>query len=354
MNKYRNTFHRLAIGTLALASVFVNVGWAQAAQLSAASLSLSDPRPSQTSTYTITASGFTTATNIGCIEVDLGSSSDGTGSPAGLNTASSAFSSQTITATGTWAVNNTQSAAHKLRLTNATPVAPQTGSRTAVWSGVTNGSTSGTGYFGVFKTYTDDTCTTAVDTVTVQFIYTDGQQVTITVDPSLTFSVAGVASAQTVNGSTTNSTTSSTTIPLAPTLGTNSVAAQTITVSTNAGSGYTVYIRYTGQPASGSNDVDDLGGDGSPTPNSTPVAFTAAGTEAFGYTTEDTTLGTGTAGRFGSGNWAAFSTSNAEVAYNAAAVANQATKVGFQTGISTGTASGSYTSTVIYTCTPVF
>lgn len=328
------------------------VGIAHAATLTSASLSLSDSRPSQTAQYTMKVSGLTTGTSIGCIELDMGTAADGSGTVTSLSTSSSTFVSQSITASGTWAADNTQSASQKLRMTNATPVAPQSGSQTAVWGAITNGNTADTSYFGVFKTYTDNTCATPVDSVTVQFVYTAGQAVSLTVDPTLTFSVAGTSSGASCNGATSNVTTTNGTIPLGtPTVSANKIGVQNLTVTTNAGSGYSVYTRYTAKPTSGSNTIADHSGS-----NTSPTAFPSAGTEAFGYTTNDSSLGTGTANRFTStpNVWAAFTTTNAEVAYNGAAVSNQTTCVGQQVGISGTTPAGSYTTTVIYTATPVY
>jgi trimeric autotransporter adhesin len=323
------------------------------AALSSTSVGLSDSRPSQTSQYTITSSGFNTGQTIGCIELDIGTASDGTGSVSGLDTSGSTFVSQSITASGTWTVSNAQSASHKLRLTNSTPVAPQSGSQTAVWGAVVNGSTADTGYFGVITTYTTNSCATPVDTTTVQFIYTNGQSVSLSVDPSIAFTVAGTSSGASCNGATSNATTTATTIPLGTvTTSTNKIGVQNLTVTTNAGNGYTIYTRYTAKPTAGSFTIDDHTGS-----NGTPTAFSAAGTEAFGYTTNDSSLGTGTPTRFtssGGNKWAAFTTSNAEIAYSAASVANETTCVGQQSGVSGTTEPGTYTTTVIYTATPVF
>jgi hypothetical protein len=136
-----------------------------------------------------------------------------------------------------------------------------------------------------------------------------------------------------------------------PTASQNKITAQDLTVATNAGSGYTIFTRYTGQLTSGSNTIADHTGT-----NAAPTAFSAAGTASFGYTTDDATLGTGTAARFTSGGakWAALTTSNLEVAYSNVAVASTTHCVGYQVGISSTTAAGTYTSTVIYTATPVF
>lgn len=332
---------------------------AYAATLTSASVRLGDSRPGQTTTYTLGASGFSTGQTIGCIEMDFGSAVDGTGSIAGMNTASSTFSSQSVTATGTWAVDNSQSAAHKVRLTNATPVAPQAGAQTAVWGSIVNGSTANTPYYAVITTYTTNSCATPSDSVTVQFIYTDGQAASVNVDGTLTFSVAGFTGngVATVSGAViTNSlATTATTIPFGTaTSGANRIAAQDLSVATNAGSGYTVYIRGagTGILTNGTGaTIDPL----ATFTNTSPGAFSAAGTEAFGYTTEDGVLGTGTTTRFsGSNKWAALSTTNSEIIYNAAATGTQTTRVGYQVGVSSTTDPGAYNATVIYTATPLY
>lgn len=325
----------------------------EAAALTTASLALGDSRPSQVAQYTMSAGGFSTGTTIGCIEVDMGTASDGTGSVAGLSTGSSTFVSQSITASGTWTVSNTASADHKLRLTNATPVAPQAGTQTAVWGAVTNGSTVDTGYFAVLRTFTTSACTTSVDTVTVQFIYTAGQTVTLSVDPSFAFTVSGTSSGATCNGATSNVTTTSTTVPLGtPTVVTNSIGVQNLTITTNSGNGYTINARYTGPLANGANTIDSHTGS-----NAAPTVFSAAGTEAYGYTSNDPTLGTAAVDRFtsaGGNKWAAFTTTNAEVAYSATGVTSEVTCLGHQAGVSGTTPSGLYTTTAIYTATPLY
>jgi hypothetical protein len=246
-----------------------------------------------------------------------------------------------------------------LKYTNASGIAPSvTSGAHFIVNGITNGSQTNDDKFLTFSTYNNTDCSTnPIDSVVVGFIFTDGQQVTIGVDPSLSFAVAGVTGngSLTVNGATiTNGlATTSGTIPFGTlSSATNKVAAQDLTVSTNAGNGYTVYVRYSGKPTVNSFNIDDLN-TGTST-NLSPTVFTAAGTEGFGYTTEDFTLGTGTAGRFSANKWASFTTSNAEVAYNGTTANSQTTRVGFQAGIAGSTEPGAYTTTVIYTATPVY
>jgi hypothetical protein len=337
-----------------------------AATLTTASVSLSDPRPSGTGngtnvTYDFLTSNLTAGTTIKCVKVVFSVNADGTGGvPTSMNTSTSAAVStgaSTLFTTHTgYTLDKTTNGT--LKYTNASGIVPSvTSGAHFVITGVTNGTDVNDDKFMTFSTFNNADCSTSpIDNVTTGFIFTDGQQVSVSVDGSLSFAVAGVTGngSLAVNGTTiTNGlATTSNTIPFGTvTASTNKVAAQDLTVSTNAGLGYTVSTRYTAKPTVNTYTIDDLGNAAS---NASPAVFTAAGTEGFGYTTEDTTLGTGTAGRFGSNKWAPFTTANAELIYNGAPVANQTTRVGFQAGITGATEPGAYTTTVIYTATPVY
>lgn len=344
---------------LILAAVLVgfSVPRVLAAELTGGSLSLSDSTPSQTSvTYTADWNNVTTSA-IKCIQLKFNTAADGSGTaPTGMTTTSAAFggTSDYIPTPASWAVDAALNGT--VKITYATGEAPALATnRTVVLTGITNGSTADTAYYLIFNTYNNADCSTSgVDNGTITFIFTTGQAVSLSVDPTLSFTIAGVASAQTVNGATTNITTTATTIPLGTvTTSTNGIGAHDLTVSTNAGSGYTVFTRYSAVPTNAASDtITDHTGT-----NASPTSFSAAGTEAFGYTTNDATLGTGTTDRFTAapGNkWAAFTTSNLEVAYNAAAVSTQTTRTGYQTGIAATTEPGSYTTTLTFTATPAY
>lgn len=282
---------------LAITTVVASVGSVYAATLTSASLQLSDSRPSATGvSYTLSADNFTGTSNIGCIIADLGTAVSGSGAISGMDTSTAAAGTQTVTSTGTWTADNTGSANNILKATIDTPVAPQSGSQSFTFTGIKNGSTVDTPFYGVVTTYSDAGCTTTVDTVTVQFIYTAGQQVSADVAYSLSFAVAGLASATSVNGASSTVDVSSGNLPFGTmSTGSNTIAAQSLTVSTNAGNGYTVYINSTGPLSNGSTTLPDW----ATGTNTAPTTFPAAGTEAaFGYTTADTSLGTGTANRF--------------------------------------------------------
>ncbi len=179
-----------------------------------------------------------------------------------------------------------------------------------------------------------------------------GVTVTATVAESLSFSISNVASSQSVNGATTNVATVSGDAVTFGTIavGTNKIAAHDLVVGTNAAGGYTVTVKYTQKlQISGGNDIDDLSA-----ANDDPAVFPAS-TEGFGYTTEDSTLGTGTAARFtDTGNeWAKYTTSPLEVVYSSGP-ASETTRVGYQAGIEADTPAGDHSTVIIYVATPIF
>lgn len=350
---------------LAAAGVLLFTLQGNVSALSSSSLTLSDPRPNPTGTnvtYDFQTSGVTT-TAIRCISMEFDMSADGTGGkPTGMDISSAAFSgtSDYVPTPASWTINNNNTTGVS-NITFASGETPASASaRNVVLTGITNGSVADNDYYLLVRTFNNTDCSTSpVDNVTVGFIFTNGQAVSVSVDGSLAFTIAGVTGngSLAVNGETiTNGlATTSTTVPFGTvTTSANKVAAQDLTVSTNSSLGYTVYGRYTAQPTSGSNTIDNASGS-----NGTPATFSAAGTEAFGYTTEDSSLSTGpgAADRFtssGGNKWAAFTTSNAELAYNAAAVSGQTTRIGYQVGIGGTTEPGSYVTSVILTAVPLY
>ncbi len=319
----------------------------QANALSNTSLLLSNPQPSTSSNYTFTSSSFSTGTTIRCIDLRLNTLADGTGSAVGTSTSSTLTSSSVIT-TGSWTYDNSTNG--RLRLTNATGETPAA-SGNIVFGGITNGSTADTTYYGIFTSYSDVSCTggNEVDQATVAYLFTNGKQVQLTVDPTLTFTCAGVASGQSVNGATTTVTSTASGIDYLNdvTFAANGISAHDLQVSTNATNGYTVYVRESGQLTNGSDTIADWTGT-----NAAPTTISGAGSELWAYTTEDSTLSGGTADRFTNGGpfWAGFSTTNAPVVDNSGATTGtQTTRVGQQVGVSTTTPAGTYQTTIIYT-----
>jgi hypothetical protein len=344
----------LAFGLAATGMVLANVASVAAASLTSASLELSDPRTGQTGVnYTFSAASMTAATTIECIQLEFNTAADGSGGvPTGMTTTGFGLTSSSAITAGSWtpdgSVNGT------LELVNATGQTPAA-SGNFVFNTITNGSTEATTYYAIYTSYVNDDCTTPVDTVTVAYVFSNGELVELVIEPTLTFICATVASGQAVNGATTTHASSATGIDYSNdvTSGTNGVSAHDLQVTTNASNGYVVYLRHTGNLANQTADTitTHAGTNGSPT------SFTAAGTESWGYTTNDSTLVGGTADRFTNpaNAWAGFTTSNEEVASNTTGTTGtETTRVGQQVGISANTEAGKYQTTLIYTVVATF
>jgi len=200
---------------------------------------------------------------------------------------------------------------------------------------------------GVYESTSVDYVSAATTSaVTVSAIVAQSESLTVTLVNN------GVA----VNAATTTVTTTATSTPLGTlSVSANTIAAHTLTMTTNANGGYTVNTKYDHvlqSTASTTKNIDDWTGT-----NAAPTVISGAGAELFGYTTEDPTLaGTGaTSTRFTSGKWAKFTTGDLEVAYHSGPVNATTTKVGYQAGISVSTAAATdYGCTVTYTMTSAF
>jgi hypothetical protein len=334
--------------------VLSNVASVAAADLTAASLELSDPRSSETGVnYTFSAAGMTTATALECIQLEFNTAADGSGGvPTGVDTTGFGLASSSVITPASWtedgAVNGT------IELTNTGGETPAA-SGNFVFDTIENGSVEETTYYAIYTSFSDDTCTTVVDTVAVAYTYNDGELVQLTVEPTLTFVCANVVAGQSVNGATTTHASTASGIDYSNdvTSGANGISAHDLQVSTNASDGYVVYLRHTGNLTNQASDTitNHTGTNGSPT------AFSAAGTESWGYTSSDSTLAGGTADRFTSpGNrWAGFTTSNEEVASNTVGTTGtETTRVGHQVGINSNTEAGTYQTTLIYTAVATF
>ena len=336
-----------------------------AGALSSSSVSLSDSRPSTASVdYTFLGSSVDGATAIKCVKVIWSATASGDTAPAGFSAASgsvSAASSTLINSSATnWSLAKSDGTASTgqnniYQYTNsAAGVTPSTTSgATFVLAGITNPSTADTAYFFKLSTYTNTNCTSGpVDHATVQFISTNGSQLSLSVDPSLSFTINAVGSGQACDATTSTQASTSTTISFGSVnSGSNGIVCQDLAAATNASGGYTIYTRYTAALTSGVNTIPDHSGT-----NASPTAFTSSGTAGYGYSTNDSTLGTGTADRFTNPTqgWAAMTTSNAEIAYEAGSVANTSYRIGHQAGVAVTTPGGTYQTTIIYTCTPVY
>lgn len=365
IENYRTKLAKIIAVVLAVTGMGLNAGLANAATLTAAKVALSDPRPSTAAVnYTFTGSSVTAA-SIKCVKLVFATTPAGEINPTGFNGTGgsvTAASSTLVNSSGTgWSLVTSDGSGASAgsnnvwRYTNATGVVPSTTTAaTFIAAGITNSSVADTSYYFRLTTFDNVDCaTTPRDNVNVQFINTNGSTLSLTVDNTLTFTVNAVTAAQSCNGSTSTQASTATTIPFGTvTASANQVVCQDLIASTNATNGYTIFARYTAKPT---NAIAQTIADWTGT-NATPTTFSAAGTEAYGYTTNAAALGTGTPNRFTNAGpkYAALTTTNNEVAFQAAGVTSTTYRVGHQVGIALTTFPGTYTTTVIYTCTPIY
>ena len=338
---------------LILLIVYLLIPEGQAATISSRSITISDSRPSQTG-VTYDFAGTHSSTVVKCLNIQFCTTATGTCTlPTGMsvNLASATSTGWSGWTYASWSAGFATTTTG-FRYTYATGEAGGSAYSFSA-TNITNPSATSTAFAWV-NTYTNTDCSTgATDSGVAAFAIISGISVTATVAESLTFSIAGVASAQSVKtGVTTNFATTATTLPFGTlSSSTNQIGAHDLTVTTNATGGYTTTTKYTGALTSSAADtITDHTGT-----NDSPTSFPAAGTEAWGYTTNDASLGTGTTGRFGDTNvWAGFSTTAYEVAYSSGPVSSETTRMGYQAGISGTTEAGDYSTTVVYVATPVY
>jgi hypothetical protein len=226
-------------------------------------------------------------------------------------------------------------------------------------SHVINPTTAGSYVVRIGGTMTDaaDTRVAIISAVTM----------TATVDTNLTFTIAGVASSSFVNGDQTSTSTSATAIGFGIlSVGTSSIAAQDITVATNALNGFSVTITENQDLTSNNGATINAFKDGNavvgtPTAWTTPTG-TLGNTNSYGHmgvSSEDSTLVAGD--EFGTQLYAGLtSTSTRTVLYHTS-VANGvtadigATRVGYRVQVTAlQEAATDYNNTITYVCTPIF
>ncbi len=325
-------------------------------QLSSASVALSNPvpSPSNSGTYTISFK-WATAQTVKCVKVVYSTATTNTTEPGGMSTLTA--NKGTVTGTGLtdahWSMNHTTDGSPQFE--DSTGDAVTAGNvATFPMTSVQNPNTAAT-FYATISTYSA-VCSGLVDQIVVAWATTSGIAASVTVDPSLTFAVGLVGSGQTVNGDTTTAASTSTTIPFGTVAGNAvGIAAQDLTVTTNAAGGYTVYASYSAALTDGAtHTIADASGT-----NASPATFAASTTtSAFGYTTASTTL-SGSASRFSGTKYAKFTTTGAEIAGNAAApgpsgASGDTTRVGYKVAISNTQAPGTYTTTVGLVATPTY
>jgi hypothetical protein len=327
----------------------------EAAIATQASIQISDPRPSQASvTYTVTFVHGSTST-IKCIVVQFSSSADMSGSaPTSMLTTSAVKGSLSGTGitNGNWSLydgfNNSNTNGY-LQFENATGDSITAGNyATASATTITN--TSSSTFYARITTYSGvatHTCSTQVDQSNILALTTTGGvATTVTVDPTISFSVAGYSSA--VNGGPAPdliTTPSSIAFGNVSAGGSATSAAQLLTTSTNAANGYSLYIRSTQALTDSNNDtIRDQSG----TPAS-PASFDGTTSQSsFAYTTDSSTVA------FGSNKWAGLTTTNTNIDTKLSPQNATTLHVEYQLQLKNTQPPGTYSNVITYTATPSY
>jgi alpha-tubulin suppressor-like RCC1 family protein len=202
----------------------------------------------------------------------------------------------------------------------------------------------------------DQTTTDRSSPVQAWYLVTVGDvAVSLSMDPILTFTVSAVTGALSCGDATTTVASAANTVNLGHIASTTAhpIGGQSLNVATNAASGYTVSVSYSAAMlgASSGHPFANVGGT-----NAGPVTWPANGTEAFGYTTESSSL-SGTAGRFHSNKWASLTASGQEIMRNTTTpgAAGDTNCIAFQASEAANTpADAAYSTTVLYSVLPLF
>ncbi len=210
---------------------------------------------------------------------------------------------------------------------------------------------------------------TMPDSGQVRVAIVDQVLVSASVDTSLTFTVSGVNSSSTVNGSptTTIATSTPTTLPFGTLpIGVSRTLAHDLAVTTNAAAGYTVTVEQTGNLQSTTGATIDGFIDG--TNVTTPTAWQApsgaiANPNTYGHwglTSSDGTTTRDLADEFGPDEWVSGSTTPIVIMGNSGPADGTtqgygAARIGYQVQISALQEAGDdYSTTLRYIATPTF
>lgn len=341
---------------------------ANAAVISPSKVTISSSVAGATATYTFNQT-LSIGTAIDHIDIYFCEESATTGTctpPTGMDTgATPTYEAGTSNLDGSSIVaSQISNADNTIRLTVGSPDAQDPLTLQLVFSGIKNPTDNNNSFYMRMTTYSD--ATTPIDTAKAAIgILDTAITVQANVAPSFAFTLAAVleAGATTVNSTdiTVDSTATLINFGDIEAGGSSAVAAQDMTVITNAEGGYQVTIAASDPPlVSGDDNIDKFSGtDASPATWSTPGGGSKnTNSGFFGYTTEDADLSTvtGATDRFTSNKWAGATTTPQEVMFNASATAasGQTKRIGYQVQANGYQPPGAYSGTITLVATPTY
>ncbi len=236
-----------------------------------------------------------------------------------------------------------------------TPIAPATG-------GAHTEGTADT-YSYLVRNY--NASDSLVDSTTGKVTHIEAVRVTATVDPSINFSIAGIASGATRCGVLTDVTTTATAVPFGTmALNTFKNLAQNLTISTNASSGYVVTAAENdelGKDGATSPFIPDTSCDSGPCTISSQQDWNTATNNGFGYSIENVDATTvpfeyDTAGTFDARPFANIVDGDTpQTIFSSTTVANaENAYVCYRLSVGATQAAGDYENQITYTATGTF
>lgn len=172
---------------------------------------------------------------------------------------------------------------------------------------------------------------------------------------SLSFSIGGLSSGQSTEGVTTDVTTTPTAVSFGTLpIGSATIAAHRLSVSTNAGVGYKVYtFQRQGLLSSSAREIPPVA-----TTNESPAGWTSAcaatSTGCYGYHTGEDVLDGGSTRFAANDSFARFTGELAEVAYGSGPASASTTDIVYKVEVKDSQDAGAYESAIVYIVTPVF
>ena len=328
---------------LVMSAVALLPATANAAQITARSVTLSSSSPAAataTTTYSLT---FTipSTTTVQSFQAQACTTAIGTcTTPTGFSSSASTFSGAAVLSNGTWSVNTATSGALRATATGSTTTTAT--SKTISFGSVQNPTTANTSFYLRLTTYSDTAWATPIDTGTVGTSTTVAFVVNADVAESITFCVGVTASTSCVASGT-----SLTVAPNPLTTASISTGTSQMTAYTNAQSGYTItYLAGNFTSAVGGHTI---------TAFPTTATASAIGTEQFGLRAAISS---------GSGSSVSAAYNTTDYAFNPGSATTIATAAGpvsanqytvtYGANVAPTTESGAYSSTFNYVITGNF
>src|SRR3989344_2306805 len=355
--------------TLMLLIMYFGIPSTNAASISSRQMKLTNSQPSSTSTYDF--QGTHSGTSVRCLEIAFCTTASGSCTAWGGDA-----STRTKGATGDWSgwtyanwVATTTTSATLVRYATST-VEAGGASYSFATADITNPSTGGT-YYGRVTTYSDQICTTSVDTGVTAFAIVSGVAESATIAESLSFAIdAKTNSACDDNyGSYGGPDSSATAVAFGTLSNLNTFyhACQDLSVQTNASGGYSVtaYEDQNLRDSSSGVNINDSTGNGGGMTETTTATWSTATNNGFAYTCGNVV---GAACSLSaSSSYRQFACNGANAVCDPGSGAETATAVMYvstattststvEYRISVGTAqgAGSYSNTIVYVATPTY